>query len=1504
MHKWFACLAAFVAVTASAAVPASERDALIALYNDTGGTSWTEKSGWLGAAGTECAWYAVQCDENQTTVIALDLYANNLTGTIPAAIRDLKGLRRFYFFDNNIGGTVPTQLGELANLEELYLDRNPIGGNIPTSIGALTKLRVLAINGTNVNGPIPAQLGNLTALEELLLTYNSLSGEIPPQLGQLVNLQQLDFTSNQLTGPIPREFRGLTKLEQMYVSLNNLSGTIPPELGAMTNLFQLKLAYNQLRGPIPTELRALRNLFNLDLSYNPIGGTIPKELAELTNLEILTLNSDQLEGTIPPELWSMTKLTYLNLDGNKLTGTLPPAIGNLVNLQTLTISTNQLTGPIPKEIGKLTKLWTLALAINQLDGQIPSEIGDLPELAYFEAASNKLTGPIPASVGKLKKLFYFSVYENQLSGPIPPELGTLPDLDTLYLAANQFTGTIPESFRNLKKLRTLNMPGNLLTGSIPTWIGELTALEEMFLGFNRFTGSIPPGIGALANLAYLDVSENLLTGPLPAEMGNLKKLEYMTLSYNRFSGPIPSGLWQIPSLASLQMTNIGVSGTLPPEIGNLVNLEGLGLGGNNLEGVVPPQVGNLSKLMYLSLTGNRFSGPLPREIGNLKNLLQVDFSYNAFTGPIPPEIMGMTGLIDRGSDFYYNKLFTNDPAVFQFVNRKQYDGTFEVTQTITPTNVRITSTTDRSAIVEWNPILYIYDEGGYQVVASTTPGGGPVSIATTSAKEINSIIVRNVQPSTTYFFTVSSVTHPHYGQQNLLISDPTAAVSAATGPRVLAPADIDVTETTRGLVQIDGVPRNEDRFTVTNFGDTASSITLTKEADFFTMEPIAFSLAGGASQTVTIKSVPMPPGTYYGYVAVFGDGTGEGLVVGEVLLSVAKPTGTVRAEAVDSRVEIAGVPGSDSVGQARFRNVGNAQLSGIVLSDQPWIIPNPDPITIDPGQIGVVNFRIVRSRRPPGVEGALSANLSLVYVDGSSAGALSPNISQQTPTGGVSVAKVTVVDVSKPALSASTIPPFLGGEVAYFLPGVTSFLRGSTPYVSDLSLLNNSGGRSINDLRIYYTPMGTQQTSVATMTSIPSTQSVTLANVVTNVYGAATQVGSMQLRSSEWQNLVVQAKLLGLTSSGTFTGDVPVFRSDRGATSGQITYLAGVRKSATTHSDIYVQEVGGASASARVEFLDANGAAVGQVRTETLAPYGMLELLDAVPAAATTAIITNLAGASGRLTAYARVFDDSTGDSWSIVDWSRFQRFTLGEAVRVPFVDGAQAAPPGGKRRAVPHAVAPRSSTELTLFNPSNADVRATVQVYDSSGSASDREVVVGARRTMTLQDVGAVSRSADAYAVVTPFRGQLVVTAHSSRTSVPIVAASNGLRVGQSQIFSSLEDSTGATVAAATPGTYRTSLGLVETSGFSAVVRARVFLDEGRSLVSTALYRDYQLAPGQQIVADQLVRAIVGASRDTSLGDLHNLQLRIEVIDGRGSVVPFVVITDNATSDSLLRLE
>ena len=88
-----ACLLAGGFSAVHAAIPAAERAALIALYVDTNGDGWHDKTGWktpplagdgFAMPGTECDWYSVWCDAGETTLLSIYLYGNLLSGSIPA----------------------------------------------------------------------------------------------------------------------------------------------------------------------------------------------------------------------------------------------------------------------------------------------------------------------------------------------------------------------------------------------------------------------------------------------------------------------------------------------------------------------------------------------------------------------------------------------------------------------------------------------------------------------------------------------------------------------------------------------------------------------------------------------------------------------------------------------------------------------------------------------------------------------------------------------------------------------------------------------------------------------------------------------------------------------------------------------------------------------------------------------------------------------------------------------------------------------------------------------------------------------------------------------------------------------------------------------------------------------------------------------------------------------------------------------------------------------------
>jgi hypothetical protein len=262
-------------------IPVEECQALVALYKSTDGDNWEDNSGWL-ANETPCTWYGVICQQGH--IVDLELYYNQLAGSLPP------------------------EIGNLMHLKSLYLDDNHLSGPLPAEIGNLTKLQVARLGGNQFNS-MPAELTNLKNLIFLELWGNQLSGEIPGELGNLSKLQQLKLNANQFTEDIPPELGNLARLNQLDLSHNNLSGSIPATLGDLRSLNELDLSHNQLTGSIPTEFGNLTNLYWLDLSYNQLTGEVPVVLANALIAE-LRLWGNLLDGTILASEENITTIEY------------------------------------------------------------------------------------------------------------------------------------------------------------------------------------------------------------------------------------------------------------------------------------------------------------------------------------------------------------------------------------------------------------------------------------------------------------------------------------------------------------------------------------------------------------------------------------------------------------------------------------------------------------------------------------------------------------------------------------------------------------------------------------------------------------------------------------------------------------------------------------------------------------------------------------------------------------------------------------------------------------------------------------------------------------------------------------------------------------------------------------------------------------------------------------------------------------------------------------------
>ena len=295
---------------------ATDRAALMSLYNSTGGASWTDNTNW-GSTEPLDTWDGVYTNADDR-VIELGLGGNNLVGTLPVALGNLDQMLYLFLWGNQLRGSIPASLGSLTYLQERSRPRCTLAitrltGSIP-DLSGLTNLQLLYMWGNQLSGSIPASLGSLTNLTVLSISGNRLTGSIPDELGSLTNLTELYLSYNQLSGPIPTTLGSLTSLTQLWLFENELSGGIPASLGSLTNLTHLYLNQNLLQDSIPDSLGNLTSLQELYLYDNLLSGSLPDSLGDLTNLEVLYLSDNLLSGSLPASLGDLTNLGYCSFN--------------------------------------------------------------------------------------------------------------------------------------------------------------------------------------------------------------------------------------------------------------------------------------------------------------------------------------------------------------------------------------------------------------------------------------------------------------------------------------------------------------------------------------------------------------------------------------------------------------------------------------------------------------------------------------------------------------------------------------------------------------------------------------------------------------------------------------------------------------------------------------------------------------------------------------------------------------------------------------------------------------------------------------------------------------------------------------------------------------------------------------------------------------------------------------------------------------------------------------
>ncbi|KAK4712868.1 hypothetical protein R3W88_018775 [Solanum pinnatisectum] len=552
----------------------------------------------------------------------LDLSSNNcINGTLKRSLGKLCNLKSLILSYNNISGDIIEFIDALSecqsnSLETLELKFNELTGTLPDALGNLRKLKNLQLRDNSLTGTIPESIGNLSSLETFYLTSNKMSGNITTNIGQLMSLVSLDISENMWDGIVTEaHLMNLSNLQEFSVGMklsNNitLAFGISPNWNPSFRLTSLTIQSCQLGPEFPHWLKDQNELTNLILNTAGISDAVPDWFVELDlKLDNLDMAYNNLTGKVPNK-FKFNFQANVELSTNRFEGPLPLWS---TNVSTLYLRDNLFSGPIPLNI---------YLDNNQLIGQVPDFWGKLPYLYWIDMSENRLSGQIPHSLGSLASLMFLRLSGNNLSGELPSSLRNCTKMINIDLSNNQLSGLIPAWLgETMRSLLILSVRNNRFFGHIPSKICSLSGLHILDLSGNNLSGSVPSCFGNLEGfkLELTDVESKLYQGTLKLEAKgrtlSYDKILYLVnsidLSSNSLSGEIPEELTNLHKLGTLNLSMNHLTGHIPTDIGKLRWVETLDLSINQLSGTIPPSLATLDFLSHLNLSYNKLTGRIP-----------------------------------------------------------------------------------------------------------------------------------------------------------------------------------------------------------------------------------------------------------------------------------------------------------------------------------------------------------------------------------------------------------------------------------------------------------------------------------------------------------------------------------------------------------------------------------------------------------------------------------------------------------------------------------------------------------------------------------------------------------------------------------------------------------------------------------------------------------------------------------------------------------------------------
>ena len=818
------------------AVPEWEKEALDDLYDSTNGYQWVRNDAWL--ENNICQRYGVSCNSDESHVIGLKLFYNQLQGTLPESMGNLTYLQTLLLAGNSISGELPQSMNQLTDLTHLDLSDNQLNLSVFAKLNHLTHLSFLAMANNHLSGTIPETISTLSALVHLDLSGNSISDEVPATIWQLPHLIHLNLSNNQLIGNILSGCDSATTLEYLNLSNNSFSGQIPDCINKLTSLSTLYLSDNQLSGPIPDDISQLTQLVQLYLEHNNLEGNIPQTLGSLSLLQSLRLNHNHLSGEIPDQLGNLEQLIRLDLSHNELSGKIPESLGNLYHLESLYLNDNHLSGRLPVQLSQCIHLKILFLSSNKIQGPIPDEWLSLSSLndSYSDFRWNALWTLNSTLKAFMDKKQNGDWEESQTK---PPQLisaqivsessiqlsWTRPDYPAINGAYEIFYANLPDGhfqfFFEISDIASQSIVLNNIESCIPYYFQMRTVTSPHSKNVNRVdsTFSKTLSISILSDFSqeerdvlisfyqstngdnwsqrsgWLETSgtecswfgiecnteknhvigiqlpDNNLSGVIPDNLQKLQSMVRLDLRANHLEGNIPDSIGELSDLIHLDLSSNEFDGNIPESLAQLTQLEALLLYDNQLYGFIPEAFGTLKSLKRLYLEKNHLTGTLPQSLSTLVNLEKIRVHSNQLMGEIPNSYIQLTTLLNNGSDFRWNGLYSENSDLVNFLNIRQRDGAdWTLTQNMYPTNVHTGSSLEEGIELIWSPIAYSVDPGRYEIYKSMVPDGPFSLYHTTVDKTVSSLLLSDLSADTSYYFKIRTVTQKHANNKNVLES--------------------------------------------------------------------------------------------------------------------------------------------------------------------------------------------------------------------------------------------------------------------------------------------------------------------------------------------------------------------------------------------------------------------------------------------------------------------------------------------------------------------------------------------------------------------------------------------------------------------------------------------------------------------------------------------------------------------------------------------------------------